>query len=65
MTDLATAYAMQREVEHSAALLAQSADTAERAGLGELLQRVHGARLRLDPWRDTPAVRLLDEQLAV
>jgi transcriptional regulator with XRE-family HTH domain len=65
MTDLATAYAMQREVEHSAALLAQSADTAERAGLGELLQRVHGARLRLNPWRDTPAVRHLDEQLAV
>jgi transcriptional regulator with XRE-family HTH domain len=65
MTDLATAYAMQREVEHAAALLGQSADTAERAGLGELLQRVHGARLRLEPWRNTPAVRLLDEQLAV
>lgn len=65
MTDLATAYAMQREAEHSAALLMQSADTAERTGLGELLQRVHGARVHLDPWRDAPAVRLLDERLAV
>ena len=29
------------------ALLMQAANTAERAGLGELLQRVHGARLQL------------------
>ncbi len=65
MTDLATAYAMQREVEHSASLLVESADTAERAGLGELLQRVHGARVHLEPWRHTPAVRLLDERMAV
>lgn len=65
MTDLATAYALQREVDHSAVLLIESADTAEQAGLGELLQRVHGARMRLDPWRDAPAVRLLDERLAV
>jgi transcriptional regulator with XRE-family HTH domain len=64
LTDLAAAYGMQREVEHSAALLAQSADTAERAGLGELLQRVHGARRTLTPWQDAPAVRLLDERLA-
>jgi transcriptional regulator with XRE-family HTH domain len=65
MTDLATAYAMQREVEHSAALLMQSADTAERTGLGELLQRVHGARVQLEPWSDSPAVRQLDDRLAV
>src|SRR5260370_36158022 len=65
MTDLATAYAMQREVQHSASLLVESADTAERAGLGELLQRVHGARVHLEPWRHTPAVRLLDERMAV
>jgi transcriptional regulator with XRE-family HTH domain len=64
MADLATAYAMQREVEHSAALLMQAADTAERAGLGELLQRVHGARIQLDEWSETSAVRLLDERLA-
>jgi transcriptional regulator with XRE-family HTH domain/tetratricopeptide (TPR) repeat protein len=64
LTDLAAAYAMQREVEHSTALLSQSTDSAERAGLGELLQRVHGARLHLAPWRDTAAVRDLDERLA-
>jgi transcriptional regulator with XRE-family HTH domain len=65
VTDLAAAYAMQREVEHSAALLVQSVDTAERAGLGELLQRMQGARLHLAPWADTPAVRQLDERLAL
>ena len=65
VTDLAAAYAMQREVEHSAALLMESVDTAERAGLGELLQRVHGARVHLSPWAATPAVRQLDERLAL
>ena len=65
VTDLATAYAMQREVEHSAALLMESVDTAERAGLGELLQRMQGARQHLAPWAETPAVRQLDERLAL
>jgi transcriptional regulator with XRE-family HTH domain len=64
VTDLAAAYAMQREVEHSAALLIESVDTVERAGLGELLQRVHGARVHLAQWQNTPAVRRLDERLA-
>jgi tetratricopeptide (TPR) repeat protein len=64
LTDLAAAYALQREAEHSAALLAQSADAAQRAGLGELLQRVHGARVHLTPWQDSAAVRHLDERLA-
>lgn len=65
VTDLAAAYAAQREVEHSAALLMESVDTAERAGLGELLQRVHGARAHLDLWQDAAAVRQLDERLAL
>jgi transcriptional regulator with XRE-family HTH domain len=65
VTDLAAAYALQREVEHSAALLAETVETAGRAGLGELLQRVQGARVHLAPWRDTQAVRDLDERLAL
>jgi transcriptional regulator with XRE-family HTH domain len=64
MTDLATACAMQKEVDRSANLLWESADMAEHAGLGELLQRVHGARTKLDPWHDMPVVRRLDERLA-
>jgi transcriptional regulator with XRE-family HTH domain len=64
-TDLAAAYAMQREVEHSAALLMESINTAERAGLGELLQRVQGARRHLTRWEDAAAVRQLDERLAL
>jgi len=65
VTDLAAAYAMQREVEHSAALLAQTVDTAERAGLSELLQRVQGARRHLSQWPDVTAVQQLDERLAL
>jgi transcriptional regulator with XRE-family HTH domain len=65
VTDLAAAYALQREVEHSAALLMESVDTAERAGLGELLQRVQGARRHLTPWQDAAAVQQLDERLAL
>jgi len=64
VTDLAAAYAMQREVEHSATLLRGAVDAAEAAGLGELVQRALGARRHLAPWQDDPAVRLLDERLA-
>jgi transcriptional regulator with XRE-family HTH domain len=63
--DLATAYAMQQDVERSTDLLVQTVDMAERAGLGELIQRAHGARVHLDRWRQTAAVRILDERLAV
>jgi transcriptional regulator with XRE-family HTH domain len=65
MTDLAAAYAMQREVEHSAVLLTGAVDTAEREGLGELVQRALGARKHLAQWGNDPAVRLLDERLAL
>jgi len=65
VTDLAAAYAMQREVEHSAALLTESLDSAENAGLGELVQRVQGARSHLDRWQHAAAVRQLDERLAL
>lgn len=65
VTDLATAYAMQREVEHSAALLAEAVEMAGQAGLGELIQRVQGARVHLAPWRDMADVRDLDERLAL
>jgi transcriptional regulator with XRE-family HTH domain len=64
ITDLAAAYAIQREVEHSAGLLMRSVHAAETAGLGELVQRALGARRHLIPWEDDPAVRLLDERLA-
>jgi hypothetical protein len=65
LTDLAAAYAMQREPERSASLLVESADAAERAGLGELIQRVHGARQKLAEWDGSVAVRDLDERLAM
>jgi tetratricopeptide (TPR) repeat protein len=62
-TDLATAYAMQDEVEHSTSLLMQAVNAAERSGLGELIQRAQGARAHLQKWRNDPAVRTLDERL--
>jgi tetratricopeptide (TPR) repeat protein len=63
ITDLAAAYAQQREVERSCVLLTESLDTAERTGLSELTQRVFGARQHLGPWRDAAPVRQLDERL--
>lgn len=63
MTDLAAAYADQREVEHACDLLLQSLSAASQAGLGEIVQRVGGARLHLEEWRATPAVRELDEEM--
>jgi transcriptional regulator with XRE-family HTH domain len=63
MTDLAAAYARQHEVEHACALLLQSLTVATRAGLSELVLRVHGARRHLEPWSDQAAVRDLDERL--
>jgi len=62
-TDLAAAYAQQREVDRACELLAESLETAERAGLEELVSRVNGARRHLDPWPDALPVRHLDERL--
>ncbi len=63
-TDLAAAYAQQRDVDRACDLLTESLDSARRSGLEELVLRVEGAREHLGPWRDAPAVRRLDERLA-
>ncbi len=63
LTDLAAAYAGQQEVERACSLLGQSLTISSENGLGILIRRVNGARQRLAPWQDTPAVRRLDEQL--
>jgi len=63
LTDLAAAYAEQQEVEQACVLLGQSLRMSSESGLGMLVQRINGARRRLTPWQDAPAVRRLDEQL--
>ncbi len=61
--DLAMAYAKEEEVERACGLLTESLDLCSQGGLVAHLQRVVGVRRHLDRWRDTPAVRDLDDQL--
>lgn len=63
LTDLAAAYAEQQEVEQACGLLGESLSVCSENGMGMLIQRIAGARQRLVPWQDAPAVRHLDEQL--
>ena len=63
LTDLASAYAEQHEVEQACQLLGQSLTLSSENGLGMILQRVSGARRRLSQWEDAAAVKQLDEQL--
>lgn len=64
LTDLAAAYARQREVEHACTLLADAVAMARRTGLAELVQRAQGARRHLAPWRRTAAVQRLHERFS-
>jgi transcriptional regulator with XRE-family HTH domain len=64
ITDLAAACAQLREVERACDLLTESLENAERSGLEELILRASGAREHLGRWRDTAAVKRLDERLA-
>jgi transcriptional regulator with XRE-family HTH domain len=64
VTDLAAAYAQEGDVDRACHLLTESLDDAERSGLEELVLRASGAREHLSRWRDSPAVKRLDERFA-
>ena len=64
LADLATAYLQRRELDESCRLACESlaiiAETESRVGL----ERVEALRRRIEPWRDSRSVKLLDERLA-
>jgi tetratricopeptide (TPR) repeat protein len=65
LADLAAAYAQQEEIERACALLLESLDIAERAGLRPYIQRVMSVRRQLGHWSGQREVKQLDERLRV
>jgi transcriptional regulator with XRE-family HTH domain len=62
--DLASSYLPAGEVEESARLTAEAFDIGTQLGSYRVLQRVREVRSSLNPYRDTSAVRDLDERMA-
>lgn len=65
LTDMTAAYALQGEPERACETARESIAASTEAGFPMGLQRLRGARKRLDRWQRHPDVRELDEQLAV
>jgi tetratricopeptide (TPR) repeat protein len=61
---LGTARLLCGEVDEAARVIGAGARLATKYRSARLTKEVRAARSRLQPWRETPAVRTLDEQLA-
>ncbi|MCA1606655.1 MAG: hypothetical protein LC775_14570, partial [Acidobacteria bacterium] len=61
---LGTARLLSGEVEEAARVMGEGALLATKNRSARLTSEVRAARGHLQPWRDTPAVKTLDEQLA-
>jgi len=64
LTDLAEAYLQQREIEESCKRATQAAICATQIKLQKVLRRLDKIRQELQPFKDTPYVKKLDEDLA-
>ncbi len=60
---LGTGRLLSGEVEEAARVIGEGALLATKSRSARLASELGAARRRLQPWRDTPAVRTLDEQL--
>ena len=60
---LGTAYLLSGEVEEAARVIGDGAVLTTQNRSVRLTREVRAARGRLEPWRDTQAVRELDERL--
>ncbi len=65
MVDLGSAYIQHGEIEEAARALGQASELAVRNRSVRLAIHLRDARQQLEPWTDTPAVRELDETMAV
>ena len=63
LIELAEAYVTRRDIDHACAVLDDCLTLTNEVGLVSHRQRVRRVRQRLEPWRDTSAVRSLDERL--
>jgi tetratricopeptide (TPR) repeat protein len=64
IVDLSEAYAQYTEIDEAARLLGDAGDIAARNSSARLTERVKQSRAALQPWKDTAAVRELDDRLA-
>ncbi len=63
LTDLATAYVQQGEVEQGCELASQALSITKQTRSAMVLQRLQDFRYQLKPWENLQVVRDLDEQL--
>ncbi|MGH7883039.1 MAG: hypothetical protein ACREN8_09080 [Candidatus Dormibacteraceae bacterium] len=61
--DLGSAYAESQELEEGSRLLGYAFTELAKMGNTRGTRRIQHARSRLEPWRDEPAVRDLDERI--
>jgi hypothetical protein len=64
LSALATAHVREGNIDEACRIGADALTLADRQQVTTNLQDVRWLRLDLEPWRDTQAVRELDEQLA-
>jgi hypothetical protein len=65
MAALATAHVRQGSIDEACRLGSEALELAARQQVAPNLQDVRRLRVDLEPWRNTRAVRELDEQLAL
>jgi len=63
LTELATTHVQRQEIDQACVLAGQALDVAEATKSYRNVRRVVDLRRQLAPWRDSPAVRDLDERL--
>lgn len=65
LSDLATVHLHDGDLDEACRTAVSAADELHRAGYATGSDRLHQFRAAVAQWSDTPAVRMLDEQLAV
>jgi len=60
---LGNALVLSKEIDEAARVLADAATLASQSPSPRLLEEIHTARTRMQPWQNTPAVKTLDVQL--
>jgi tetratricopeptide (TPR) repeat protein len=63
LTDIATAYALQGEIEESCQRASEALAINAHTNSPTNLKRVQSFRQKLEPWKTVPSVQELDEQL--
>jgi hypothetical protein len=65
LTDLATTYVQDGEVDKGAEVATKAADALATAGYATSAERLHEFRELVQPWQDRASVKELDERLAL